>query len=232
MKLDKVISLTLVCLIMGVMAAWQFDSVRANQQVASFEKMRVSELVEDILQERNNNEKLQQRIEELQSELEAFNSEEQTGRDAIMQMEREVMAARVIAGLETVRGAGLIIEMDTSGDRVIEDWHMLELVNELRASDVQAMSINDERIIATSEIRKAGRYIMVNGRQLVTPYIVKAIGEPRRMENSLRLLGGTIEKFELFDFNVTITQTDNLIIPAVRDDGTVLRTNLLTPISP
>ncbi len=230
MKTGKVFALTIVCLIMGIIVAWQFGSVKANQQIASFEKKNVSELVEDILQERSNNEKLQQRIEELQVELDAFDSEERVDQDTMRQLQNEVKAARIIAGLETVRGTGLLIELDAEGDRVIEDRHMLELINELRASDVQAMAVNDERIVATTEIRKAGRYLMVNGRQLVTPYTIKAIGDPQKMENSLRLLGGIVEKFNLYNFKVTLTQSEDIIVPAVRDDGTVLRTNLLTPV--
>lgn len=230
MKTGKVIALTIVCLIMGIIVAWQFGSVKANQQIASFEKKNVSELVKDILQERSNNEKLQQRIEELQIELDAFDSEERVDQNTMQQLRDEVKAARIIAGLETVRGTGLLIELDAEGDRVIEDRHMLELINELRASDVQAMAVNDERIVATTEIRKAGRYLMVNGRQLVTPYTVKAIGDPQKMENSLRLLGGIVEKFNLYNFKVTLTQSEDIIVPAVRDDGTVLRTNLLTPV--
>ena len=230
MKTGKVVALTIVCLIMGIIVAWQFGSVKANLQIASFEKKNVSELVEDLLAERSNNEKLQQRIESLQAELAAFDTEERVDQNTMAQLQQEVKAARVIAGLETVQGTGLLIELDAEGDRVIEDRHMLELINELRASDVQAMAINDERIVATSEIRKAGRYLMVNGRQLVTPYTIKTIGDPERMENSLRLLGGILEKFSLYSFKVTLTTAEDIIIPAVRDDGTVLRTNMLTPV--
>jgi hypothetical protein len=46
------------------------------------------------------------------------------------------------------------------------------------------------------------------------------------------LLGGILEKFTLYSFKVQLTKVDSLIIPAVRDDGTVLRTDLLTPIEP
>ena len=48
----------------------------------------------------------------------------------------------------------------------MEDRHIEELINELKASDVQAISVNDERVVAMSEIRKAGNYIMVNGTNL------------------------------------------------------------------
>jgi len=232
MKTGRIAALTIVCLIIGIIVSWQYGSVKSNQQIASFEKKRASELIEDILLERSNNEKLQQRIEELQNELIVFNTEESGNIDALEKMKKAVKDARVIAGLETVKGSGLVIELDAEGDRIIEDRHMLELINELRASDVQAMSVNDERIVATSEIRKAGRYLMVNGRQLVTPYVIKAIGDPIKMENSLRLLGGIIEKFELYQFKVDMKQSEIMIIPAVRDDGTVVRTDLLTPTDP
>ena len=69
---------------------------------------------------------------------------------------------------------------------------------------MQAVSINDERIVGMSEIRKAGDYIMVNGNQLVPPYTIKAIGDPDNMERSLRLMAGVLEKFQYYEFIVNI----------------------------
>jgi uncharacterized protein YlxW (UPF0749 family) len=226
-----VFGITIVCLILGIVIAWQYGSVKKNLQVASYEKKRVNELVADILQEKSNNEKLQKQIEDLKSEIGAFSKEESVDKEVVAQLKESILTARIMAGLETVKGKGLIITMSAAGDRYIEDRHILDLLNELRASDVQAMAVNDERIVSTSEIRKAGRFIMVNGRQLVSPYIIKAIGNPTSMENSLRLMGGILEKFELYEFKVEISHDDSVIIPAVRDDGTVLRSDFLEPLS-
>jgi len=46
----------------------------------------------------------------------------------------------------------------------IDDYSILTVLNELRAADVQALAVNDERIIATSEVRRVGSYMVVNGR--------------------------------------------------------------------
>ena len=131
-------------------------------------------------------------------------------------LEQQVLAARIKAGLETVKGAGLIITIEASGLKTVEDRHIEELINELKASDVQAISVNDERIVAMSEIRKAGDYIMVNGNQLVPPYTIKAIGHADNMERSLKLLGGVLEKFQYFEFKTSLKKEENVLFVVVR----------------
>ncbi|HBR01661.1 MAG TPA: hypothetical protein DD738_03540, partial [Ruminiclostridium sp.] len=64
----------------------------------------------------------------------------------------------------------------------------------------------------------------------VPPYTIKAIGNPGDMANSLRLLGGILEKFQYYEFKVDLKEDENVVIPGVRDDGTVLRINMLTPV--
>lgn len=197
MKTFKTISLTAVCLVLGIIVAWQYRSVKMNQVLAQYEKKNVSEIIEELLIEKNNNENLKQRIQELQKEVDTFKAGETGVRENVEALERSVLAARVKAGLETVKGAGLIITIEAGGLKTVEDRHIEELINELKASDVQAISVNDERIVAMSEIRKAGDYIMVNGNQLVPPYTIKAIGQADNMERSLRLLGGYLKNFNI-----------------------------------
>jgi uncharacterized protein YlxW (UPF0749 family) len=71
---------------------------------------------------------------------------------------------------------------------------------------------------------------MINGSQLVPPYTIKAIGQADNMERSLKLLGGVLEKFEYYEFKVNIKKEEVIVIPAVRDDGTVIRIDKLTPV--
>lgn len=138
------------------------------------------------------------------------------------------MLARIKAGLETIKGPGLIITIEAGGIKTVEDRHIEELINELKATDVQAVSINDERIVGMSEIRKAGDYIMVNGNQLVPPYTIKAIGDPDNMERSLRLMAGVLEKFQYYEFIVNIKKEENVIIPAIREE--YIKIDKLTPV--
>lgn len=230
MKAFKTISLTVVCLLLGIAIAWQYSSVNENLVLAQYEKKSMSQLVEELLMERENNEKLRTRIEELQQEIAALKNDENMDMQYVEDLKKSVLMARIMAGLETVKGTGLVITVESGGQIKVRASHIQELLNELKASDVQALSVNDERIVATSEVREAGDYIMINGRQLVPPYTIKAIGDPDKMERSLNLMGGVLSKYKVYGFNVTLEKNDNVVIPGVRDDGTVIKTDLLTPV--
>ena len=157
MKTFRTISLTAVCLILGVIMAWQYRSVKLNQVLAQYEKKNVSEIIDELLIEKNNNESLKQRLQELQREVDTFKAGETGVKENVEALEQSVQIARIKAGLETVKGSGLIITIDAGGSKTVEDRHIEEMINELKASDVQAISVNDERIVAMSEIRKAGK---------------------------------------------------------------------------
>jgi len=225
-KAFRTISLTFVCLVLGIMIAWQYSSVKINQVLAQYEKEDVNQLIDELLMEKKNNENLKARLQELQREVDAFKNTERGDQQYIEELKQAVLNARIMAGLETVKGEGLVITLKAGGLIPVEDRHIEELINELKASDVQAISVNDERIVAMSEIRNAGEYIMINARQLVPPYTIKAIGDADKMESSLNLLAGVLDKFEYYEFEVDIKREKNVIIPAVRD----IPIDMLTPV--
>lgn len=229
MKTFRTISLTAVCLILGVIMAWQYRSVKLNQVLAQYEKKNVSEIIDELLIEKNNNESLKQRLQELQREVDTFKAGETGVKENVEALEQSVQIARIKAGLETVKGSGLIITIDAGGSKTVEDRHIEEMINELKASDVQAISVNDERIVAMSEIRKAGNYIMVNGNQLVPPYTIKAIGNADNLERSLKLLGGVLEKYQYYEFKTNLKKEENVVIPAVREE--YIKIDKLTPVA-
>ncbi|MGI6122761.1 MAG: DUF881 domain-containing protein [Acetivibrionales bacterium] len=228
MKTFKTISLTAVCLILGIIMAWQYRSVKLNQVLAQYEKKSVNEIIDELLIEKNNNENLKQRLQELQKEVDTLKAGETGVKENVEALEQSVLIARMKAGLETVKGSGLIITIEASGLKSVEDRHIEELINELKASDVQAISVNDERVVAMSEIRKAGNYIMVNGNQLVPPYTIKAIGNADNMERSLKLLGGVLEKYQYYEFKTSLKKEENIVIPAVREE--YIKIDKLTPV--
>lgn len=227
---SKNIAVMLVCIILGTIVSWQFQSISNNKKVLSQENKRLDEVMEELLNERKNNENMQKKIDELQKDV-LFYKNAQGDFDAYkQQLEKELNETRIIAGLVDVKGKGVIIKLDSGVDNVRES-DILRVLNELRASDVQAISINDERIIATSEIREAGGYFIINGKQILPPIEIKAIADPANIENALSMTGGVLYKLKDF-LKVEIKKSDEVRIPKVRDDGTVIKTDLLTPVNP
>ena len=93
---------------------------------------------------------------------------------------RSLETDRVLAGLTTVSGSGIVIRLDDSGlvQSLVHDSYLSEILNVLKSAGAQAISINGERIVPTSEVLCLGPSIRVNGVRLFAPYRIAAVGEP------------------------------------------------------
>lgn len=228
MKLFKEAALTVVCLVLGIVIAMQYRSIKINNTLAVYEQQRASDIITDLLREKENNEQLSKRIQELQKDLEKYQTGSAGEHQYIQDLKDDILELQIIAGKKTVKGEGVIVTIDSLGSTPVADSDILTVLNELRAADVQALAVNDERIIATSEVRRVGSYMTVNGRKLLPPYIIKAIADPQSLENSLMIMKGVVETLRYYNLKVEVKQDKNIIIPAVRDDA--LRYDLLTPV--
>jgi len=230
MKHSKSIALTLICILLGIILAWQYKSIDYYEREKSLETKTIGELKDELIREQKNNEDLNKRNTELEAENNEYQKSVGNVTKETQLIKNELERAQLIAGLSTVRGKGIVITVDTDFVEVTES-NLLNIINELRASDAQAISINDERIGAYSEIRIAGRqYIMINGRQMRPPFVIKAIADPDKIERALKILGGVLDGLRDLQLNVEIEKVDDLVIPKIRDDGTVIKTDLLKPV--
>ena len=232
MKVTKTLAITLVCIILGIMLAWQYKSINYNQAMNSLQGKRMSELMDDLIKLQKQRTELQDRLKELEKENQIYETKTEGDSAALQQIKDNLQKARIFAGLIDVKGKGIIITLDNNEFlTALSDADILNIVNELRASGAQAISVNDERIVAMSEIRQAGNYIMVNGQQITPPYTIKAISDPSNLERSMRLLGGVLEPLEEYQYKVELKQADEIIIRKFVDDGTVIKYDRLTPVN-
>jgi uncharacterized protein YlxW (UPF0749 family) len=89
----------------------------------------------------------------------------------------------------------------------------LKVVNELKAAGAEALSINGQRIISTSEIRCAGPTVSVNNVRSAPPYVIQAIGNPQTLDASLKMRGGVVETLKFWGIQVQTAIEKNLVIP-------------------
>jgi len=229
MKIARNIAMTMVCVLLGIMLALQYKSINVNQSMASFENKRMDDLKTELIKLQNQKDSLQQRLQELEEENQTYARVKAGDSDAAKQIQDNLKNARIFAGLETVRGKGIIVTLDNNGLNYVEDYDILDVVNELRASGAQAISVNDERIVAMTEIRGAGSYVMINGKQYKAPFTIKAISDPDDLERSLNLMGGVLEGIE-DELNVAVKKSNEITIYKFINDNTTIKTNLLTPV--
>jgi uncharacterized protein YlxW (UPF0749 family) len=217
-------------MLLGTMLALQYRSVNHNQSIASLENKRLEELKEEVIKLQNQKNELQERYQKLEEENQTFARVKAGDSEAVQQLKNNLLKARIFAGLETVKGAGIIVTLDNNGFLEVTDLDILNVVNELRASGAQAISVNDERIVAMSEIREAGQYIVINGKQFRAPFVIKAIADPDNMERALMMIDGVVDNLEEDGLNVSLKKSDEIVIGKFIDDGTSIRTDLLTPV--
>lgn len=227
MKFARNLSITLVCIILGVMLAWQYRSIVNNNKKESYQNVRLENVKDELIAQKEHNEDLRKRNEELQKQIKEYENSQGNLNQLEKNLETELERVRLIAGLTDVQGPGLVITLKYVGDESVRENAILRFINELKAAEAQAISIENERIVAMSEIKKAGDYIVVNGKQMLSPFTIKAIADPEKLENSLTMLYGIVEELEVYQMKVTIEKSDNITIPKVRDDGSVLKYDLL-----
>ena len=160
---------------------------------------------------------LQERLQTIEREMSA--------EDAVLDgLLSETEKYRLITGAVDVHGPGIII---TIKDPVVTDeyqddisiitYHyeeLLSLVNKLKEAGAEAISINDHRIVQTTEISLAGQNININGSATAPQYYIKAIGNPTTMENAISIRGGIVETLKKnYNLTVDISTDEDLVIP-------------------
>lgn len=137
---------------------------------------------------RNEIGELEKIVSQREAELETLESINTGDANIIDILEEDVSYNRNRAGYTELAGPGIeIIMYDNIGenigldfnDYIIHDVDIMNIINDLRVAGAEAISINDQRIIASSEIKCGGPIIRVNGKSIGTPFIINAIGDPQ-----------------------------------------------------
>lgn len=225
----KIIFITVACFFLGTIMTWQYKSIRENQKISSVDNFRIENLKDELLIQKNLNDDLSVRNIELELQI----SQLENAKGDINLLERnlknELDKARLVAGLSDVKGEGIIIRLDNTDVGLVTDTDILNILNELRATDAQAISVNGERIVSVSEVRETTGYIIINGQQMYAPFEIKAIADPVKLENALNILGGVVENLvELYRLNCTIEKKDEIYINKV--NSYVYKTDYLNSV--
>lgn len=217
-------SMSVMIFILVFAITWQIKGVKKTNAVESQISKRVETLQEEYRTELEKNEDLLQQIVQLQNDLAKYREQVSESGGATKILKEELNRAETIAGLTDVVGNGIIVTLKDGGKQnnnniiyddgygIVHDSYILMILNELRASGAEALSINNERILATSEIRCVGPTVSVNNTKFAAPFEIKAIGNSETLENALRMPGGAVEQAVFYGVDVTIKKSNKLVI--------------------
>lgn len=217
----------LVYILLGIIIALQYRSTlyTKNENIESL--LSAEKLIAQLDQEKKIEEELKLQAEEYNRRKEEYlMSYIQINDDVRLKaLWEELNELKHLSGLTDVQGPGLIIKLEDAPEKksdrpdrhIIHDGDIRVLLNELKKAGAQAISINGERIIATSEQVCAGPTIRVNMERYSAPYIISVIGPAEQLYESV-INCERVVLMQKQGIQITINKSGKVVIPKYGKD--------------
>ena len=207
------------CLLLGFLTASQYLSLRKSPEEKFVADKSIDELSSAYIALYQKNADLRARYETLSenvSDLQDSRNDEQK-LAAVLQNERDTALRQ--AGLAAVTGGGITVTVNPDDSIPISANMLIQFINEIKAADASAISINDQRVVPMTEIRDTVNGYSVNGvyYSYDDSIRIQAIGSGVDMYGALQMVGGILDKWEQSHIDVHVDIVDNLTVPALGD---------------
>lgn len=103
----------------------------------------------------------------------------------------EIERIEVAVGFRPVSGPGIVITLDDARkgqptvENIVHASDLRDVVNTAWLLGASAVSVNGQRITASSSIDSSASTIMVNNQRVTNPFVLKAIGDPAELAQKL-----------------------------------------------
>jgi len=185
----------------------------------------VNEFVASIESEVREIDNIRDRIRETEDMLAKYEAAKENDdfSEISEELAAELVKYRMFSGFETVRGAGVKVTID-DGTRplfegedinviLVHDIDIIIVINDLKRSGAEAISVNGQRVVGTTEISCSGYTVRINGQVFARPFVIRAIGDGRRLSSSLLSTGGYGALLKDFGVLFTVELLEDIIIP-------------------
>ena len=222
------LAVMVVCAVVGFLLAAQLRTVQLTGAADATNAARLETLQSLYNELMDQKDGLEDQVKQLQSELALYRDQAASGEAGSEALKAELDKLEITAGLTDVEGPGVSVILEDSSstnvtgdeaDYLIHDNDLLSVINELRSAGAEAISLNGERILATSEVRCTGAVVTVNGRRYAAPYVIFAIGDPDTLYSAMTMRNGVADVLSQWGITVKVTASDLLLIP--KYNGTV-----------
>ena len=185
--------------------------------ITSIEAMTQEELKTELANWKDKYKEADEQYKEKLDKLEEYKQKEESNAETEKLVEEELEQVNMYLGEKDVQGQGITVTLKDSSDPEIgtitaED--LLVIIDYLKLAGAEAISINEERIINMSDIVYVNNSIVyVNQQRILSPYVIKAIGNQTYLESVLLGNGGYVDELRKIGFEVNIEKNDKVFIP-------------------
>ncbi len=191
------------------------------------EFLRETELKELLANYKEKYNETEQQLIDTKAKIEEYKREDKSEEDAVALLAEEVKQANMLLGNTKVKGEGIVITMenniryDERESSIIKSADIISLINELKLAGAEAISVNNERIVAKSDVFDVGNFVCINGQRTSSPYEIKAIGDRKHLEAALTIKEGFIDTYTNNDYIINIESYEEITIDKYEGEMTL-----------
>ena len=221
-KYVMIITLAIVCFLLTMIIFMQFKVAQETKET-NIDTMQEAELRQELANWKGKYEETVKKTEEISNTLETYKKESSSDTKTQEALEDELKKLEQALGRTDVEGEGVVISLREKNDNelgedeiitpiVSED--LIYIVNYLKDAGAEAISINDERIIGTTDIVDiGGNNIKINSNYIRSnQYEIKAIGNSSYLESSIFGKGGYAEQLDTSGIKATVQKSNKVKI--------------------
>lgn len=187
--------------------------------IKKIEAMRDAELKTEITALKEKNKELDSRILEIDNNIEKYKLNTKENKSTSELIENELLLTNINAGYTNVTGEGLILTLEDNEAQEIDSADILNLVNQLWIAGAEAISINDERVVSSTDITTVDQNkVFVNSKHQAGPYKIKVIGNKKQLEGALIIKNGYINEMLATGKSISYIIEENIEIPKYKSE--------------
>ena len=221
MKKEKIIlyfTIFLMCIMLFGIVFIQFKT--ANQtNLTDIKNMNEDELKKEIISWQNKYLEANMQLEDTNSKIKEYEGSIYNNKESSEILNKEKEESAKLIGKTNVEGEGIIIVLEDNKEQPITSSQLISVVNELKYAGAEAISINNNRIINSTDIVDVNYIVMMEGKKISSPYEIKAIGNQTYLSSTLNAKQGLISTYK--ETGITITMEENNKVRIPKYDGEI-----------
>lgn len=215
MKKEKItlyITIFFMCAMLCCVALMQFKTVRQTS-LTDIENMNEDELKKEVISWQNKYYQVDEQLSETNKKISEYEESFSNNKETYNLLQQEQEESAMLVGKTDVEGEGVIITLEDSEEEQITASHILSLVDELKYAGAEAISINGNRIINTTDIVDVNSVILIEGKRIASPYVVRAIGNQTYLSSTLNAKDGLLSTYKKTGINIKMEEQERVQIP-------------------
>ncbi|WP_391120821.1 DUF881 domain-containing protein [Psychrobacillus sp. L3] len=222
--------ISLVSLVLGFILAYSYSISSTDKEQNTSNSVGFKEqekYKKELIHQKERNKELTEEINAKQQAIRKYEKSFASSETSVEELVKEAEMLRLLIGDISSQGKGISVSLqdgaynpsqENPNDYIVHESHLFKVINELKISGAEAISINGQRLQTNSYIRCTGPVITVDGKTFPAPFTIEAVGDPTVLLASVNLGGGVVDQLTSDNIVVTVEEKGKITMPALRDD--------------